>query len=338
MPPEQLEQRFPGHRLAGVGDEAAAGLDGQLAALRRLHWSAVELRTVDGTAVADLTPDAARTVAERLRDAQVRVVCLASRIGNHARPITGSFDDDIAELEALAQWCAVLGCGYVRIMSYPGDGLPERDRARRTVDRISRLAVRAERYGITLLHENCAGWAGRSAERTVRLLDEVGSPALRLLFDTGNGVPHGYDGYAFLEHVLPHVAHVHVKDAVSTAAGTVYTLPGRGEARVAECLRLLLASGYPGTFSLEPHLAVLPHEGRRARDADAAGSFVRAGRALRRLLDDVSRDLGHGLSHDGGQGGPVYRERSGAGPDRPGPATGAPSWPEGRRPVPEADA
>ncbi|WP_255949950.1 sugar phosphate isomerase/epimerase family protein [Streptomyces odontomachi] len=290
MPLDRLDQRFPVDRLAGIGDEAAVGLDGQLAALRRLNWSTVELRTVNGTAVADLTPDAAGTLAERLRAARVRVVCLASRIGNWGRPITGSFDDDVAELETLAQWCTLLGCRYVRIMSYPNDGLAERDWARHAIDRISRLAVRAERCGVTLLHENCAGWAGRSGKRTRRLLDEVGSPALRLLFDIGNGVPHGYDAHRLLEQVLPYVAHVHVKDAVPTAAGTVYTLPGYGRARVMDCLRLLLGSGYAGAFSLEPHLATVPHEGRRAQNGDAAESFVRAGRQLRRLLDTLTRD------------------------------------------------
>jgi sugar phosphate isomerase/epimerase len=292
------ERRFPASRLAGVGDEAAVGLGGQLAALRALNWSAVELRTVDGTAMADLTPKAADAVAARLREAGVRVVCLASRIGNWARPITGSFDDDLAELETLAEQCALLGCGYVRIMSYPNASLAEPDWERCAIDRVRRLAARAERYGITLLHENCAGWAGSSGPRMTRMLQSVASPALRLLFDTGNGVPHGYDAYAMLDHVLPHVAHVHVKDAVATPTGTRYTLPGDGQARVADCLHLLLASGYTGLFSLEPHLAALPHEGRRPQGEDAAAPFVRAGERLHRMLDELTRSAQRGVRTD----------------------------------------
>ncbi|WP_037771326.1 sugar phosphate isomerase/epimerase family protein [Streptomyces sclerotialus] len=278
------EPAFPRHRLAGLGDEAARGLDGQLAALGRLDWGALELRTVDGVAVADLDARTFRTLTGRVRDAGLDVVCLASRIGNWARPVTGPFDDDLAELEALAEQCAALDCRYVRIMSYPNAGLTESEWAARAIDRVGRLADRAEQHGLTLLHENCAGWAGDRADRMLRLVREVGSPALRLLFDTGNGVAHGYDAFGTLEKVLPHVAHVHVKDAVRTPDGTVaYTLPGDGRARVADCLRLLLETGYGGSLSLEPHLAVRPHEGLRTRD-DAMALFVGAGRRLERVL------------------------------------------------------
>lgn len=279
------EHSPPCHRLTGIGDEASADLEGQIAAVRALGWSALELRTVNGTAMADLAPAAFRGLVGRLRDARVDVVCLASRIGNWARPVTGSFGDDLAELETLAQQCAALRCPYVRIMSYPNDGLTEAEWARRVLDRMSRLTRLAEQAGITLVHENCAGWASDRADRMVRLVEDTGSPALRLLFDTGNGVPHGYDACELLKKVLPYVAHVHVKDAVRAGGETVYTLPGEGRAGVAACLRLLRESGYSGWLSLEPHLAVRPHEGLRAQ-GDASSLFVRAGQRLRRLLDE----------------------------------------------------
>ncbi|MBB5158792.1 sugar phosphate isomerase/epimerase family protein [Saccharopolyspora phatthalungensis] len=278
------ELRFPVRRLAGIGDEAAVDFEGQVAAIRALDWRAVELRAVDATAMGDLDPDAFRRVADRLRAEQIEVVGLASRIGNWARPISVPFDEELAELDTLADQCAALDCRYIRIMSYPNDGLTEADWAGRVLERIAALSRRAEQLGVTLLHENCAGWAGHSADRMLRLLDEVGSPALKLLFDTGNGVPHGYDASDLLVKILPHVAHVHVKDAVSTPEGTAYTLPGDGDARVAECLRLLLAAGYSGVLSLEPHLATRPHENLQAV-GDAATLFIRAGQRLSRLLD-----------------------------------------------------
>lgn len=300
MPPDPCFPRpcFPRARLAAIGDEAAPDLSGQIAVVRRLRWSAVELRSVDGTAVADLRPDATRALADRLRQEGIGVVCLASRIGNWARPVTRSFDDDLAELEALTAQCAVLRCRYVRIMSYPNDGLAEPDWASRVIGRIARLTARAERAGITLLHENCAGWAADSGDRMVRLLTEVDSPALRLLFDTGNGVPHGYAALPLLERVLPYVAHVHVKDAVRTAGTTTYTLPGDGCAQVADCLRLLLESGYTGALSLEPHLAARPHEGLGAGDG-AAALFVRAGQRLEQLLAELGRPVLPGVATAG---------------------------------------
>ncbi|MEU2084238.1 sugar phosphate isomerase/epimerase family protein [Streptomyces albus] len=270
-------------RCAGIGDEAAQDLEGQLGALRALGWHSIELRSIGGTALADLTPQQVHVLADRLRQAGVRAVCLDSRIGNWARPVTTPFDTDLAELDALLAQCELLGCRYVRVMSYPNDGLPPGEWETTVLRRLARLARRAEAAGVTLLHENCAGWAGDDAARMLRLLHEVDSPALRLLFDTGNGIAHGYDTAALLHDILPHVAHVHVKDARRTPHGAAYVLPGDGEARVTDCLRTLLDAGYRGAFSLEPHLAVQPHAGLRA-DTDAAHLFVAAGQRLAHLL------------------------------------------------------
>ncbi|MGO1052071.1 sugar phosphate isomerase/epimerase family protein [Crossiella sp. CA198] len=260
-------------RRTGIGDEAAPDLPGQLAVIRRLGWREIELRTVDGVWLADLAPD-------RLRLDGIEVVCLASRIGNWSRPISTPLAADLAELDRLIEHCHRLDCRYVRIMSYPNDGLPESSWRRRVVDRIRVLAKLAESAGITLLHENCSGWAGTSAANMLRLLSEVDSPALKLLFDTGNGISTGYDAYQVLTQIVEHVAHVHVKDAL---AGPVYTVPGAGEARVADCLRLLLDHGYTGSLSLEPHLALVPHESLKTQ-GDQAESFHQAGLALETLL------------------------------------------------------
>ncbi|MGV9889143.1 TIM barrel protein [Streptomyces sp. NPDC003395] len=271
---------------AGIGDEAAPDTDGQLAALRRLGWNTIELRSVDGVALADLSPAAFAALARRLGDAGVTVVAVASRIGNWSRPVTGDFGMDLAELDVLAERCATLGCRLVRIMSYPNDGLPQEEWADRVIARTAVLADRAARAGLVLAHENCAGWAGDRADRALRLLHAVDSPALRLLFDIGNGVPYGYHAPDLLRPLAPYVVHVHVKDAVRTPdGGAAYTLPGAGEAGVAECLRILAAHGYTGALSLEPHLAVRPHEGLTRAGEDAADLFVRAGQALDALLD-----------------------------------------------------
>ncbi|WP_020674228.1 sugar phosphate isomerase/epimerase family protein [Amycolatopsis nigrescens] len=278
-------------RFAGIGDEAGKPIAEQISALRALGWRHLELRTVDGLPLAELDRAGARAVEAAVHRAGFSVVCLDSRIGSWARPATAPFADDLAELDTLSQWCARLGTRYVRIMSYPADGLGESEWRHRVLDRVSRLTERAERAGIVLLHENCSGWAGASAERAVRLLDTVDSPALRLLFDTGNGIAHGYHAYDLLAEVAGLVEHVHVKDAVPTQDGPRYTLPGEGLSRVADCLRLLQANGYRGLFSLEPHLSVLPHEGRRDEDA-ATDRFIAAGRRLERLVsEDVAEVL-----------------------------------------------
>lgn len=281
-------------RFAGIGDEAGATLPDQVGSLVRLGWTSIELRTVDDTAVADLDDDMFAKLVSTLEASGLETVCIGSRIGNWARPISNDFSDDLRELAVLERRCAALGTRYVRVMSYPNDGLCEQEWRRRVVERMRRLAGRAEQAGLVLVHENCAGWAGTRPERMLTLLEAVDSPALRLLFDTGNGVAHRYDAYDLLTHIVEHVAHVHIKDARGDAAHPVYTLPGAGRTRVADCLRLLLDSGYTGTWSIEPHLALQPHlagasgagTGTNEPSGGRGDSFVASGQALERLVRD----------------------------------------------------
>jgi sugar phosphate isomerase/epimerase len=273
-----------GITFAGIGDEAAPDLRGQLAAVSALGWHAVELRTVDGVALADLGDREFDAAACVLASHGTTVAAVASRIGNWARPADSDFGLDASELDVLARRGAALGARFVRVMSYPNAGLIDRDWRRVAVGRLRALAGRAAERGLVLVHENCAGWAGSSADRMLDLLDAVDSPALRLLFDTGNGIAHGYDPYPVLERIAAHVVHVHVKDARRSGADTVYTTPGTGQARVADCLRLLVAAGFAGTWSIEPHLALRPHEARPGT-GDHDG-FVASGRALVALARD----------------------------------------------------
>jgi L-ribulose-5-phosphate 3-epimerase len=254
-------------RLGGIGDEAALGIAGQITVHQRLCWRHLELRSVGGVAVGDLPAREITEIAARIAEAGLSVPCLDSRIGSWARPITCPFDGELAELDAMARAASRLGTRYVRVMSYPNDGLPEAAWASETVRRLKLLAARAADQGVVLVHENCSGWAATSAERAGTLLSDVDSPALRVLFDVGNPVAHGYDGPGYLAAVLPWVDHVHIKDAVPATANRsepVFTAPGEGTARLADCLTTLLDAGYQGVFSIAPHVAVMPHTGRRA--------------------------------------------------------------------------
>jgi sugar phosphate isomerase/epimerase len=265
-------------RFAGIGDEAGSPISTQLAALDELGWDAIELRTVDRTAIADLDDIAFARLVATLQMDGIRVVGVASRIGGWSRPATGDLADDLTELDVLAERCRVLGTRHVRVMSYSDGGLDDAEWGERARARLRLLAHRAEAAGLILVHENCTGWAGSSADRMLELLDYVGSPALRLLFDTGNGVPYGYDAYELLRRILPHVAHVHLKDALP---GPTYVPAGEGVARVAACVNLLLEHGYAGPFSMEPHVSLRPHEGDYEPDFD---TYVACGRALEELF------------------------------------------------------
>lgn len=270
--------RFEG---CGIGDEAASDLGGQLAVHTELGWGLIELRTIEGAPLAALKDDFDKIAAQVL-EAAMRVTVLDSNIGRGDQPGVDVFARDVEELEILASLALKVGANCVRVMSYPNEGWTEAGWRHVAVRRLRELTNRAEQYGLMLLHENCSGWGAMSAARALDLLEGVASPAFRLLFDTGNGVAHGYDGLAYLEAVAPFVEHVHVKDTRRTGPqpdDIEFVMPGDGDSCLIDCLRVLARHGFSGTLSIEPHIEYVHHLGRRSDDARLRAAYVAFGRA-----------------------------------------------------------
>jgi sugar phosphate isomerase/epimerase len=155
-----------------------------------------------------------------------------------------------------------------------------------------RLATVARDHGVTLAHENCHGWAASDPERALALVEATRGEGFGLLHDVGNPVYNGHDGLEYLRRTIPHVVHVHVKDAraTHTPAGerrVDFTWPGEGEARVAESVTMLVRAGYGGVLSIEPHLAFVPHDPTVKRsDEERRAAYLEYGRRMHALLGD----------------------------------------------------
>ncbi|GIQ68042.1 sugar phosphate isomerase/epimerase [Xylanibacillus composti] len=280
--------------MSGLSDEAGPTITQQIEAHQALGWQEMELRSVEGQALADWEEPLFQQVRSQLDSAGMRVTAVASRIANWERPITAPFKQDMEELKRVADRMLELGARYVRIMSYPNDGLPELEWRDRAVERLHHLTELAHAAGIVLLHENCSGWGGVSPDHTLYLLRELNTPAFRLLFDTGNGIAYKYDALAFLQQVWPYVEHVHIKDGRLLDGEAVYTLPGEGHASVRACVQWLIEHDYRGIWAIEPHLHLIPHL-HKSGDGQAMGqAYVTYGRCLEQLLEDVRCSLKEG--------------------------------------------
>ncbi|MEU9980220.1 sugar phosphate isomerase/epimerase family protein [Streptomyces sp. NPDC050856] len=261
-------------RLCGIGDEAARSLDDQLRIHRELGLPGLELRTVDGRWIHELDEPATDRLVARVRAEGLAVPVVDTPLGGWSTTVATPLADELRVLEVSAGRALRLGCERLRCMSYPDDGRGEPEWEREALSRMRALAREAERLGVTLLHENCHGWASASAERSLRMLERVDSDRLRLLFDAGNGVWYGYEGPDFLRRVLPWVEHVHLKDAVRGETGEVSaTAPGAGRAGLARSLAELRTHGYDGWYSVEPHLVHMPHLAVTGDDAALESSY-----------------------------------------------------------------
>jgi len=277
--------------FSGISDEAGQSIGAQVKAHRELGWSHMELRCVDGVNFTQVPDAVFALVCETLAEAGMQVSCFSSAIANWARPITTDPQVDIDDLARAIPRMHKLGTPFIRVMSYPNDKnhpLPEREWRNESIRRMKTLAKMAEDGGVILAHENCSGWGGLSAENSNILFGEVGSPALKVVFDTGNPVTYEQDSWEYYRAVFDSIVYVHIKDAKRINGEDHYTYCGEGDGYVREIVTDLLQSGYDGGFSIEPHLAAIIHTGQKADSEEHLyDSYVEYGRRLMRIVESA---------------------------------------------------
>lgn len=278
--------------FSGISDEAGKDIDTQIRAHQELGWKHLELRLVDGVNITALPEAQFDVVCERVRAAEMQVSCFGSAIANWARPITIDAQVDIDDLKGAIPRMKRLNVPFIRVMSYPNDPkapIGEPEWRVESIRRMKVLAKMAEDAGVMLAHENCSGWGGLSAENSNILLGEVNSPALKVVFDTGNPVTYGQDSWDYYQKVKGDIVYVHVKDAKKVDGVDHYTYCGEGEGYVREIVGDLLKNGYAGGISIEPHLAAIIHTGQQAMSPEQLyQSYTEYGRRMMKIVDEVT--------------------------------------------------
>ncbi len=286
----------------GFADEAGQELETQIKATRELGWNAIEMRNVkvcgfESGNLHDISDDAFEALAEQLATAGVRVNSLGSAIANGAKSILKPFDGCLEATKRAAKRAPKLHAEFIRIMSYPiGDiaDLHEKERFRRLREIVAIFAD----TGVTVVHENCGNYGGMGWTYTLRLLENV--PGLKLVFDTGNPVndtdytkPESHpkqSAWEFYRQVKDHVVYIHVKDGIWDApTGKLkQCFPGEGQGDVERILRDLLADGYSGGLSIEPHMGAALNDPSLSQQENCYATYVEYGRRLMALTARIN--------------------------------------------------
>ena len=230
--------------LTGFADEAAADIDGQIRATKKLGWKFIESRNIGGKNIHDMPEADFEAACAKLEAAGVRINCFGSAIANWGKSILEPFDSSVAEMERAIPRMRRLGVKLVRIMSFAviKDRSPDDQMEAERFRRVGELYRRFTGEGMMPVHENCMNYGGMGWTYTLRLIDHV--PGLKLVYDTGNPVfaddmtrpePRPkQSAWEFYERVRDHVAYIHIKDGVWDAAQgkTRFTYPGEGHGDV----------------------------------------------------------------------------------------------------------
>lgn len=299
--------------LTGFADEAGKAVETQIKATRALGWRNIELRAAGEKNLSTMSDAEFDEMHGLLKDAGVKINCFGSGIANWAKsPLDEKdFDASVKELKDALPRMKKLGTDIVRGMSFKILDVATFDspELEKTIfGKVSQLVKICEDAGIIYGHENCMNYGGQSHVHTLRLLENIKSPAFKLIFDTGNPVftfnrigprPHKLqDAFKFYRNVREFIYYVHIKDGVPEAPendvdrpATKFTFAGEGNGKVREILTDLKKHGYDGGFSMEPHLETVFHENDDKADSELAAkrkfeTYVEYGKRFEKLLKE----------------------------------------------------
>ncbi|MDA3958365.1 TIM barrel protein [Oceanispirochaeta sp.] len=282
----------------GISDEGAPGLKEQINLHRQLGWNSLELRSIDGKNICEMPDRDFDEAFEIISEEGFSVAGFGSSIANWSRPVTGDFNIDKQDLMRAAPRMHKLKTPFLRIMSYTQGEASDQEWAEKAISRVLELTRMAEGEGITLIHENCDGWASSKPENMARMLDAIPSKALKIVFDMGNPRSHGHPEEAvfdFLKVCKERIVHIHIKDCyLNEKNEDIHCFPGEGECHVYDIVETMVKEqNFRGYISIEPHMVFQFHKNREKNgeaDTKKAANYLAYGRKTMALLSGLEKE------------------------------------------------
>ncbi|MGH7919170.1 MAG: sugar phosphate isomerase/epimerase family protein [Candidatus Dormibacteraceae bacterium] len=124
------------------------------------------------------------------------------------------------------------------------------------VERYGALAQYAASRGVVVSAEPHVASALHTPAQARWLVDQVGSPALRIHFDISHFEVQGMDLEEVVAELGPLSAHTHVKDERGVVPDYEFLIPGEGDMDYVHYLRAMDRAGYRGHITVEISLMV----------------------------------------------------------------------------------
>jgi sugar phosphate isomerase/epimerase len=252
----------------------------------------IEIRGVGGRNISEHTLDEVRGIRDRLDERGFRISSIGSPVGKIK--IGDDFAPHLDLFRKMLDAAGILGARYIRMFSFfMPKGCDPAEHRGEVLRRWREFVRTAEGRGVTLLHENEKDIYGDTPERCLDLLETLACPYVKAAFDPANFVQCGEEAWPRAFRMLrPHVAYMHIKDALASDGSNVPA--GEGDGCFPEILGELKREGWEGFLSLEPHLGMFAglaalEPGTTGFDLPEGGprTFAVAVKALKGILNRI---------------------------------------------------
>lgn len=243
-----MEKKHP-FLLSIITDEISQDPEVAFSLAKEYGFDGVELRSVWDTPVEQLPEEKMCALAARIKECGLQVSAIAS---SFLKDDWGN--DDRAKFDRLVKACRVLDCNKIRGFSF---WAAEDYTDQKFADYLKTYDALLEKEGITLMLENDPAVNLNTGNALARFFSSHSLRNIGILWDPGNDIYTCGDAVKpypdEYEAVRPFVRHVHVKDAVHIDGEAKGVAPGEGWMDFPGQFRALIADGYTGWVTLEPH-------------------------------------------------------------------------------------
>jgi len=237
-------------KLCAFADEASTDLAEQITALKENNIDFLEIRSVNGKNISDVTVDEVKDIKKELDNSGIAVWSIGSPSGKI--DISEKFKPHFDKFVHMAELAEILGASRYRLFSFYG--IKGKTHARDEVmERLLRFSEAVKGSNIVLCHENEKDIYGELANECLDIHKSL--PDIKAVFDPANFIQAGQHVKEAWDILKIYTDYLHIKDA--KVDGTVVPA-GKGEGYLAEIIKdfneiSLLKNK---VLTLEPHLKV----------------------------------------------------------------------------------
>lgn len=233
-----------------ITDEVSQDIAVAAAFAVRHGMSFVDIRSSANKKTFDLTKDDWKQISSVCKDNGLSVRCIDAPLFKCSISDTDTVTSHVENFRRLVEFAVDIGCSVIRGFDFWAEGASVERRAEAFGPIVD---ICGESGRICVLESDPSVHASTAAELR-RLLDAVGSPCIKALFDPGNAfwVNPEADCISDYELLRGRIGHIHLKDAVIKNGHTEAFCIGNGLVGYEKLLNHI-AGSYDGGLAIETH-------------------------------------------------------------------------------------